>query len=1347
MNYIAGQIYEFEVIKDYGEDEDFFRLRLQGIYEGRLRKLKFQCSEPLPDKLRCRVKYVNNDVPVISHYMPQYVNRFYAQGAMHGREFEFTVIAQPSRAGDPYVLEDKYGMRYNLRDGGATLEPGQTVMCRFTKLTDTFFNLVRVRADMRLPLVSAETLLAGIGVKGIVRDYVMKAIATEPALADAYEEMRHGNPLWVITALQAGADSIPRMLSHTDMSRHYSFLQAVLAAVGNAALFLIENSRFLRNQPASQRRELQTRLTRLVESLEPYGRVLELFRNDSQEEFVESIMEKLRESGYLYHPARQFAILMMILRADPGLVRMYLGRIFDTIMEWPLETWTTEPFRSAFVGQFEIYIRHASAALQQLPQAESDADKDLLEKIVTAVALQTLISGDAGDERRRNRSLLYRCIALLRPVASDTLLDKAFLSVNGARLPVEYKYDHVRQPLMLMTRAMVAPAAECALSTEASFRSGHIMVSVGPDGVTLRRTDEITEARALPAGLLPWKLAQPQIYLDNIPALTGSKLNNLEAHRRMWSDIETALTEERVSAQPAGAERRKADIGDELLVIINPDATVRDDDPCWQVRIDDENFLPGTGTIRRSDIVDFNLRGLDLDYSPRIAREAFVADDGRPRHFVAAVTGVTDSGEFTFRMSDDIDAQVSELLDFNQTYLAVVTQKLDYEYRCISETGYGFYLQRDRGADEYRPGSVVQFRLLDISNPSHLSGTIIGPADDGERVTKIMAFRNLMSAISVEPEASRREETPEQYADVADDTLSAEDIFELIEIFRFKALSSSAILEAYDYLLFARTLAIAVGHATLAEDLRTHASLLRLHQFYATNSRIDADELETLRPKVAGRPLLEIMFHRLEIVSWLGRADNDSLLWETVNASRNNLENTLARLVLAYNMLPDGEHGDPTVSRGLKLKIAGLLGVNFERTNLKSYGRENQFVEFKSSIVYPARKNKSDKVEADPERQQRVILKIIAGFMNSSGGTLYIGVNDASHCAAGLFEDFEYYKHHRAYSGTHYFDVKTPDNMCVFLENLVRDTWGNIVAASVQIRTDDEAERDVIVVEVQPRLTPVKLDDRIFVRRSSSTVALTDDECAEFTAERKAMELRRREELKLAGAAPADAEAPAPGTATDVVPDVPGVEKIATSRWRNNVQHTYEDGFASPSGYLYFNSDGTVTFSRQDLYIDTDPSCRLALAISADEEQHGFLVAVYEGQRILKVPVQEIVEKGENRPFGIYADAPLLFISVAMPDQGVMLILTDSRGNLYRRTVLMGEITPRHLTGTPERVLDIAGSIGTRAVEIVAASSLPYFEQSTRAKMSSRQIGYTLKCSESQPKATRIVEQELSQCR
>lgn len=1350
MTYEIGQIYEFDVIKDYGEDEDIFRLHIPGYGEGRLAKFKFQKNEPLPDRLKCRIKFFSNGFPVPGHYMPQYVNRFYRQGYEQGAVFEFKVVGLPPAPGGHFSLEDKYGIRYNLHDNAALLVEGQKVLCRFTKLSVTYFNLELANGDMRLPLIKPEVFLGNIGVKGIMRSRLVKLLGE--FLPDAQAELDSDSALWVVTALKGIGSRLAEWFVQSDIRRHNVFFRKLVAIARTGGLYLLENSRFLRNLAEEQRRNLQAILTEAVENLDPFRLVLELVESGKEREFVESLMTKLRESGYLYHPARQFSLMMMIFRTEPALVQTYLGKIFETIMEWKLETWTAEPFRSAFVRQFEIYIRQSCREIDLLPQADTQADIDRIEKIVTAIALQMLISGDStSSQYKRNRSLFYRYISLLRPVRSDELLDKAFLTLMGVNLPLEFTYDTIKEPTMLMTRATVRPPEDASnIDTIHSMQEGDIQITVDGDGISVMRTDDTNAGRILPNGMMEW--LSPQIYLSGLQSLNGGQLNSFDAHRRLWGHIEKALFESRAHAAAKIRERRKAEVGDRVKIHISQDERYRADNPMWEAAISDENFFDGKGVIYRDNIVGYNLRSSDLDRNRALARSAFVDSNGRPRHFLATVESIDHEGIYHFSLIDDVAEQCGNIMNYNDTYLAVIANCDQYEYSAIAETGYGIHLQRQPGDPEYHRQDIVAFRVLDMNNPRHIKGTILYD-EEGQTLDKVFAFSELMKGISFDEEDDELDGT--MMLD-SDENLSHEDVIEIIELIRFKAISTSNLLAAYDYLQFGRLLALIIGAKELAKRLEVHAAMLRLHQFYATNRRVDSDELEKFRSEVAGFPMLEVVFHRLEIVSWLGDADHNEDLWETVKEGRNLLESNLARLVLSVNMLPDGSNDD-AVAEGLKTKIAQMLGVNFEARQLKSYGRENQFIEFKSSIVYPARK-KGEKVKADPEAQQFVILKTIAGFLNSSGGTLYIGVNDYTRCEAGLFEDFEYYKHRKATNHGYFYDVKNIDNYIVFLSNMIRNEWGTLMGESVQVSRDEEASHDVVVVKVSPRTTPVFLNDTIFVRRSNNTMMLNEAEQKEFVEERKMLELRRREELNVAmakeearkvelveaTATKTKAEVPTEVTAPEATYDVQeeDTEKVATSTWRPNVLHDWEEGYVEPAGYLYFKSDNTFKRTVEDRQADYDPDCVLAMSFTAGEEQQGLLVMVFDNQKILKVPMSEIMEKDADRDINFYKDGNLVFATIAMPGQALLAHLTDSKTTVHRRVVPLADIANGHLNSNPEIIADAPGVAGVVGCEIVAENAMELFSGSLEKDMSTRQIGYTLRTAADTDRARQLFDED-----
>lgn len=73
--------------------------------------------------------------------------------------------------------------------------------------------------------------------------------------------------------------------------------------------------------------------------------------------------------------------------------------------------------------------------------------------------------------------------------------------------------------------------------------------------------------------------------------------------------------------------------------------------------------------------------------------------------------------------------------------------------------------------------------------------------------------------------------------------------------------------------------------------------------------------------------------------------------------------------------------------------------------NNNPFGHEDQYHEWKASLVFPA--NSSDPENPEVEKQIKNIMRSIAGFQNAEGGLLYIGVTDDGH-VCGIESDFAF---------------------------------------------------------------------------------------------------------------------------------------------------------------------------------------------------------------------------------------------------------------------------------------------------------------------------------------------------
>ena len=143
---------------------------------------------------------------------------------------------------------------------------------------------------------------------------------------------------------------------------------------------------------------------------------------------------------------------------------------------------------------------------------------------------------------------------------------------------------------------------------------------------------------------------------------------------------------------------------------------------------------------------------------------------------------------------------------------------------------------------------------------------------------------------------------------------------------------------------------------------------------------------------------------------------------------------------------------------------------------------ESQHLEFKSSARWDYREGKTSKI------LEKVIVKTIAGFMNSDGGILFIGVDDDGN-AVGLEKDY------------HSFSRKNSDGYQAFIVRLVSAYLGRENCEIVIINFHTIDDKEVCSITVKPSESPVfveKMEGALYVRTGNSTQELNTKEALEY---------------------------------------------------------------------------------------------------------------------------------------------------------------------------------------------------------------------------------------------------------
>lgn len=145
---------------------------------------------------------------------------------------------------------------------------------------------------------------------------------------------------------------------------------------------------------------------------------------------------------------------------------------------------------------------------------------------------------------------------------------------------------------------------------------------------------------------------------------------------------------------------------------------------------------------------------------------------------------------------------------------------------------------------------------------------------------------------------------------------------------------------------------------------------------------------------------------------------------------------------------------------------------------------ESDSVEFKSSLRYDFRQTCTNK------ELEKIIAKTIAGFLNSNGGTLFIGVDDDGNIL-GLNNDYLS------------FSKKNSDGFLLALVNTINRYLGTTIHKFIKTKIIQHEGKELCVIQIEKSSQPVYLTQKngheeFYIRASASTQPLGMKDAYEY---------------------------------------------------------------------------------------------------------------------------------------------------------------------------------------------------------------------------------------------------------
>lgn len=1265
-----------------------------------VKQFGFQKQEAVPELISCLAKQTLEGTLYLVQNLAPIFQKLYSVGEI----YPFQVKADMTDAPNGYYeLMDRNGLIFWLQYyGNAKLSVYQQIECRVKSLKGRkiVLELVQRMEDDSPQFMFLEEMLQAVDMPDFVVRWLKNCFWKVALFAEAKDSFLANDKRWVMVTV-----GLLQKHSLVWLRPGGKWNKLLLDLYHRTCLYLMEDAGLL-NEYTQKEQHLYTQLlSGAINAANMYQEAMRLIASGEQEEYVDTLFAKMKKSIFLYHAEERLNILMRLCSLDKELLEQKIESCFDVLFTGNCQNWMSEPYHSAFVTLLGWYIDKNHVRFDHTGIIEGEEEERTLERIVRALAIQLLLAEEDGSsDKKLRRCMLYRYLTFLKGSSPDILLEKAFATLTGtAPQKLEFGWGDVKELTMLvirMSHPFLAGEVSSALAVQ-SYEGRNVQLRIVEGAVQLLPTGGVRNVRAcLPDWMLPWH--QLQILQTNIASRGITReAKELVVYQKMWKEVEMALFSSPGTVVHKREKRKiKPDLGDKVMIrVLHQDPQNRN---CFFCRIEDEVY-EGEGILNLHNVVRYNL---NADIS------AFRSVDGKPYLLQAEVLNM-DKGEFCyFNLLRLLGTFVYQGIYAGDSVQCVITENVNGIYSCVCSFGFSVQVPHEAGMPELGPGDYIEAKVME----TYTYGTVVA-----EFVRQVMptfcladAFANFILSYADEwVYEADKEESPKDGERMED-----AHVYELMHIIDRVAIQEEDYIKTYNYLGFARMLATLLNNKDQAGYYAEQMRMLQMLQSFVINGQVDVEKLKKCdymcRSVFSDYPLIQVGLLELKVLASVGYPIQNSFLWRMAQQSGNERRQKLSKLALAYNLL-DGVmlyKQRETILYG----IDEVLNIDIGKVTLYNFGREDQHTEFKTSVVYPT----DNKMRPDLQKQTKEIMSIICGFSNADGGTLYLGVNNEGF-ASGLDEDIEYFQ-----GSLDHFDLHIRNSVVQYL--------GTEVNAGITVSYPPAGNKVVYAMKIKACPHPVKCKKTYYQRQGSSTWPLLDGALDAFlqSRERQSGRTKEKADIQLVETPPLpQPEAVSAPTIQPPVPDAsevakvsvekhPEVEEIKTSLIRPNAIHSWNEGYGIGtvrylhllSGNGYFMTEGECW--RNDVV--------LSLAIN-ENEADGFLVMVFESGSVLRIAMNELLDKKLEKEYKRYGQEKVIFACPAPKDSAILTVMSDVQHRPSYRLDDVKNVKSGNMLAKGEH-LSVVATTGVLLCDIVSAGQIERLKRIHNLK--STQIGVNL---------------------
>lgn len=1065
----------------------------------KIKPFEFQTTD-LPEKLVCT--YCGDDK------FEQNIGSVLPQVYKVGDVCKFRVMRQDYTTGQLSLRDDLNGLNHFPVDlGKRRFKRFERINCRIQDVVDGRLQMEYV-ADTAAatPFFSFEELISLPVAAPLERHGVVSRLLGEAPFGEARMMRENRDVSWVRAALEVIDCNLPHWVGGRLRGRMVWF-ERLRAFV----ISLIEESPYLNLFPHGERGAMQERLSMIIRRCEDNLHAARLVIEGNEEQVITSTLSSLARSGWLYNPEKKMRTMMAIFSFRPSIDDSYIGEVFRIIKDNHADERFRELFVKGFIEMLNIYISNESKSLDPY-------NRPLLRKLAEAIAIELLLTADIDFNQWNNhRGLLYTIAALLVRRTDTPLAQKAFGAfTQRLDMPLEFAWRDLDDMMRLCHTRLSVPLPSSGAGAGdgvAVFEGEDARVEISGNNIAVMppavgSNTKRVFSRAVARDMTFSVMANVRL-AEKFP---GDGLNLCD-HHLFWNELEKTLSDKKsqpVTAAPAMLSGKSApEVGAEVTIRIT--GRDEDDEHTFHCVIEDDS-CEGKGTLTTRDIVQYPVKAFFDTF----------CHEGRPMLFKATVVAVDGHRHCQFSMRKQAMAEAIRIArndrDSNDAIKAVITGETDKLFLGVTAGGYPISVLRTPQMSFAKNAAVwvvvTRVNFDPEKDTLYISAHVDGAAEGGAPEENYTFVKDSFQYLLQEMSDLRTYTAPacdEPVADVAPRDVAHEiylaprEMANLSQLLDGMAMvQQENLTESYTLLAMARLISVVSGDIYRAEYLAAKMSLVEKLSTFAINGKLDKQQVDLLAERCMRiAPSDCDMNRKLDVLRALAVIDRpaDESIALVAQPSRNDDNLTaLRRMVVSYNFMRGlglGQLRTEMMERIVNHLHLPMPTIDTTVVNEK----EDQFNEFKESLFFPANNN----MHPDAQKQVRELMEVTCGFLNSEGGTIYIGVNNQG-VPKGLGTDFTYLNH--GYGDFDLQDARDKFNLA-FCKGL-RDHFGVTVQgialypSLVELEHEEIDGKPICRVVIKPFHGMVRMaDGNVFVRQDSSTVPIkTRREQAAFEKKR-----------------------------------------------------------------------------------------------------------------------------------------------------------------------------------------------------------------------------------------------------